>query len=182
MGRGGRNAATSASAAPRRPTRRGPRAELEELVELADTVITQRVNALSGDDDIDPALLVMSAAAEVELIELRGLGEVDPGWAIEVAVPKLLQEIAPCAVALISDAWEPDPLAPDGRREVAIVVGLDDQGIGSASRGLITRFSNGSCQLGEINSAPREMAHGLMQPLIAGLGLNRDSSPGPPND
>jgi hypothetical protein len=174
MGRGGRIHGTAPAAAlASAPRPRGPRAELEEVIELADALVGERVGALSGDEDIDPVLVVKTAAGEVELIELRALGEVDPAWAMEVAIPNLLQEIKPCAVAFISDAWEPDPEAPDGRREVAIIVGLDDRGIGSASRGLIRRGPDGSCQLGEIETAPREMAQGLMRPLIAGLGLGQ---------
>jgi hypothetical protein len=173
MGRGGRSAGAAPSAAlsgPRRPAR-GPRPELEEVLEVADALVTERVNGLSGEEDIDPALVVMTAAGETQLIDLRGLAEVDPAWAMEQAIPALLQEINPCAVALISDAWEPDLDAPDGRREVAIVVSLDEQGIGSASRGPITRMPDGSCQLGEIEPAPRGMAQGLMRLLMAGLGL-----------
>jgi len=141
-------------------------------VEVAEGILGQRVDQLWDQDDIDPALIVKTAAGDLRLVELRFLDGCEIEYATRVAIPEVLQEVEASAVALITDAWEPNMNSPGLRREVATVWSLDCQGIGVVRSAEIIRSPLGPVRMGELETAPASrVPESYLAAMIDGLGV-----------
>jgi hypothetical protein len=174
MGRGGNRSKVGLAQAGLRRARPGPSAELRQVITSSEQVLQERVRELNGQEDISPALVVSRDSGNRELIDLAAFADLDPAALISTAIPALLEEANAKAAAFISEAWEPAPELPEGRREVVIVIALDAQGIGMARQGEVRRTS-GRAELGMIESAPaNRVPPAIQQALISGLGVGVD--------